>query len=313
MRTRQKALLTAMVVVVSLSAVILAALLLASSPPPQTLTYKNKSLEVWFYGARTNFFSERTRQAAQDAFDSFGMNAFPFLRAKLETARGNGPAYFKVYRALPPWVRARLPSPISGDDIKATALGHIYKMRSISDDQVQAFAECVPGFRNPRLRMHGFDYMLMKQQAHPAFLELCRKLMNDEHPGIQLKAAIYLGQSGLAADPREPRLFPMLVAALEDKEQRKACLDVSEYWYQQQPPGSKPPASLARFPQSPFVVPPDESLVREIETALERLRRYLTQAEKDRLDRARQAAKDKALPKSRQSQPSFKLLSATNY
>jgi hypothetical protein len=277
--------------VASLSAVILATLLLASSRPPQTLTYKNKPLEAWFHGSRTNFYSERTRQAAQEAIDSFGMNAFPFLLAKLKTAQGNGLVYFKVYRALPPWVQSRLPYPISGDDIKAMALDHIYKMRSMSREQVQAFAECVPSLRNPRLRMRGFEYMLMKHQTHPAFLELCRKLLNDQHPGIQLKAAIYLGQSGLAADPREPRLFPMLVAALDDKEKRKASVDLSEYWYQQQPPGSAPTPRLAGLPQSPFVVPPDQALVHEISTALERLRHYLTQAEKDRLNRATRTAR----------------------
>jgi len=267
---------------------------LACSPTPQALTYKGKPLDAWFYGTRTNFFLERTRKAAQEAFDSFGMNAFPFLLEKVKTARGNSPAYFRAYRALPPWAQSTIFYPISGDDIRSIALGHIHGLPGISDDQVRTFAECVPGLPDPRLRLQAFEYMLMRHQPHPAFLELCRKLMNDEQPGIQLPAAIYLGQSGLTADPRDPRLFPMLVAALEDKEKRKATLDLRGYYYQQQPPGSGPPASLARFPDPAFVVSPDEPLKGEIETALERLRRYLTRPEKDRLDRARQAARGKS-------------------
>lgn len=280
----------------SLLALVLASLAPACSPPPQALTYKGKPLNAWFYGARTNFFLERTRRAAQEALDSFGMNAFPFLLEKVKTARGNSSAYFRVYRALPPWAQSRIPYPISGDDIRSIALGHIHRLPGISNDQVRTFAACVPGLPNPRLRLQAFDYVCMKHQRHPAFLELCRKLMEDEQPGIQLEAAICLGQSGLTADPRDPRLFPLLVAALEDKERRKATLDLRGYYYQQQPPGSGPPASLARFPHPAFVVPPDEALVGELETALERLRRYVTQPEKDRLDRARKVARGKFAP-----------------
>jgi len=89
--------------------------------------------------------------------------------------------------------------------------------------------------------MSGFHFMRMKHQAHPAFLNLCRKLLNDEHPGIRLEAAVWLGKSALASDPAEPRLFPMLITALESKEKRKASLDLSGYFYEQWPPGTPKP------------------------------------------------------------------------
>src|SRR5437660_1433404 len=115
----------------------------------------------------------------------FAQTPIPFLLSKLKEKRGNGAMYFNLYRAMPSQVQARLPYPISGDDIKATSLGHIQRMHSIPREQVQTLADCVPTFGNPRLRMMGFYVMLMKYQTHPAFLELCRELLNDPHPGIQ--------------------------------------------------------------------------------------------------------------------------------
>jgi hypothetical protein len=283
-------LLSALVLV---SAVILAALFLASTPAKSTVTYMNKPLEAWFYGARTNFFAERTRRAAQEAFDATGTNADAFLLSKLKTARGNNPLYCRLYGILPTWVQARLPYAISGDDIKAIALQHLRQMTSLSGEQVQAMADCVPGFRNPRLRMSGFQTMRMKHQTDPAFLGLCRKLLNDEQPGIQLEAAVWLGQSALASDPGEPRLFPMLIAALESKEKRKASVDLYSYQYQQQPPGGSGRPSFV-FPPSVHFTPPEDALQDQILTALYRLERYLTQEQKDRLRRAEQTAREQA-------------------
>lgn len=261
------------------------------------MTYKNKPLETWFYGSRTNFFHEKTRAAAQEAFDSCGTNAVPFLLSKLNTAQGNGSLYFSLHRSLPDWVQSKLPYPISGDDIKAIALDHIRKMSFRSGEQVQALANCVPGLRNPRLRMMGLYVMGMKHQTHPAFLALCRNLLNDPHPGIQLEAAISLADSANASDGAEPRLFPILLAALESKEKRNADLDVLIYQYLQQPPGgSGTPNPFAGSPRSPLLhfPPPDQTLKRRIETALERLKPHLTQAEKDSLGKAKQFADEQA-------------------
>ena len=277
----------------TLAAVILALLLASSSPPTTTLTYKHKSLDAWFYGSRTNFFQERTRRAAQEAFDALGTNACPFLLSKLRTARGSGPLYFKLYRSLPAWAQTRLPTAISGDDIKAIALDHLRRMNAMSADQVQTLADCIPELRNPRLRMSGLEVMLMKHQNHPAFLRLCRGLLDDKHPGIQLEAAVWLGQSALAADPAEPRLFPLLIAAFESQEGRKARLDVSSYTYQQWPPGSPRPRPLP-FPSPAFVVPPDQALRDRIKKALDRLERYLTPEQKQRFRGAEQVEKDQA-------------------
>jgi hypothetical protein len=275
------------------SIALLASLFVASSPAKSTITYKNKPLDAWFYGSRTNFFHETTRRAAQEAFDALGTNACPFLLAKLRTARGNGVLYFKLYRILPLWFRSRLSSPVLSDDIKAITLQHLSQMHSMSNEQVQALADCVSCFRNPRLRMSGFHVTLMKHQAHPAFLGLCRKLLNDEHPGIQLQAAIYLGQSGLASNPAEPSLFPILITALENKKKRQPSLEISSYTYQQWPPGTPRPLPFPFPPFAGFVQPDqDQGLKDRITRALDQLERYLTQEQKDRLRRAERAEKE---------------------
>jgi len=273
---------------------ILAAHFVSTAPAISSLTYKNRPLDAWFYGSRTGFFHGATRQAAQEAFNALGTNAGPFLLTKLRTARGNGYLYCKLYRILPRWFQSRLPYPISGDDIKSIALHHFQQMHAVSEEQVQALADYVPHLRNPRLRMCGFD-VLMKHQTHPAFLGLCRKLLNDDHPGIQLRAAIYLGQSGLASDPVEPRLFPILISALENKERRQSALDLSSYTYQQWPPGSPGPVPF-RLPPGVGVVSPDQAQLSEITRALDRLERYLTREQKERLRRAEQTESARNLP-----------------
>ncbi len=280
---------------VLVSIAILASLFVAFSPAKSTVTYKNKPLDVWFYGSRTNFFREQTRRAAQEAFDALGTNACPFLLAKLETARGPGFLYFKLYRILPVWAQPRLPYPISGDDIKAIALQHIRQMNAISAEQVQTLADCVPRLRNPRLRMSGFQVMRMKHQAHPAFLQLCRKLLSDEHPGIQLEAAIWLGKSALASDPAEPRLFPILITALVTKEKRRPNLDLSGYTYEQWPPGAPKPLPMPLPPSlRAYTVPRDQTLKDGVEDALLRLKPYLTHEQKDRFRRAEQTQREQA-------------------
>jgi hypothetical protein len=280
------------------SAVILVALFVAATPAKSTVTYKNQPLEAWFYGSRTNFFSFNNIVAAQEAFDATGTNAGAFLLLKLKTARGNNPLYCRLYRILPVWVQSRLPYAISGDDIRAMALDHLRQMTIISKEQVQALADCIPTLHNPRLRMSGFWLMQMKHQTNPAFLGLCRKLLNDEHPGIQLEAAVSLGQSALASDPGEPRLFPILIAGLESSEMRKASADLNGYQYRQQPPGGTggPYSRLSPLVQYQSR---EDWLRDEILRALYRLERYLTPEQKERLRRAEQTASEPA----KKSQP----------
>jgi hypothetical protein len=265
-------------------------LYLAFSTTDGRLTYKDRPLEAWFYAGRTNFFSETSRKAAQVAIDALGTNGCAFLLAELKSRHGNGPLYFKLYRSLPAWAQGRLPYPLSGDDIKRIALDHISKMPRLPRVQVQGLAACVPGFENPRLRMAGLNLMQMSYQSDPAFLELCRSLINDEHPGIQLEAAISLAESSIVADPREPRLFNILLDGLESKARRKASLDVVYYQYQKQPPGGS--GSLPLPPNaSRYVRPPDDSVQDRIGVAVERLKLHLTQAQRNRLDDARRAAR----------------------
>jgi hypothetical protein len=273
---------------------LLTSFLVASSPAKQTITYKGRSLDAWFYGARTNFFHQQTRRAAREAFDALGMSACPFLLAKLQSGRGNGFLYFKLYRLLPKRLQCRLPYPLLGDDVKMIALQHLSEMTVSSEDQLYGLAECVPRLRNPRLRLAGFQVIRAKLQTDPVFLPLCRKLLEDEHPGIQLEAAIWLGQSGLSRDPAEPRLFPMLVTALESKEKRQPHVDLSGWRFEQWPPGSFPLPARPPLP-APFrtvFLDEDEALCDQIIRALDRLERYLAPEQKDRLRRAEQAQRE---------------------
>ncbi len=267
------------------SALLLHFLLPTSSQ--KAVNFKGKTLELWFYGTRNDFFKTRTREAAQGAIDALGTNALPFLFARLDEKRGNGFVYYKFYQAMLPFMRRKLPYPISGDDVKAIALQHIGQMRSLPGDQVQALAERVPKLRNPRLRMMAFNFVLMKYQADPAFLGYCRRLLDDKHAGLQLQGAIYLGQSALRADPGEPKVFPILIAALESKERRKLAIDLQAYTYQQQPAGGTlgPGAGLP----AQFRSDPDPPLRSEIMRALDRLEQWLKPEQKKLLDQIRQA------------------------
>jgi hypothetical protein len=198
-----------------LTAFILSAFVRESTSRPKPVVYKGKTLEEWFYGSRKDFFVEPTRRAAQEAIDGVGTNAFPFLLYTLERTRGSGAMYFKIYRAMPKQVQAKLPYPISGDDIRAITLDHIRQLRRRPREVAQTLATCVPSLDNPRVRMIGFNVMLMNYQTDPAFLKLCRTLLNDGNPGMRLQGAIYLAQSAIASNPGESRLFPILLAALE--------------------------------------------------------------------------------------------------
>jgi hypothetical protein len=251
-----------------------------ASRSPRAPTYKGEPVQVWFYGRRKGFFLESTRRSAQNAINDLGTNAFPFLLSILKAERGNGLLYFKLYRVLPGILQAKLPYPLSGDDIKAVTLGHIGQMRPLATEEVRSLAACIPSLGNPRLRMQGFYVMLSKYQTQPCFFEMCRQLLSDKHPGLQLEAAIYLAQSAIQADPEEPRLFPILMAAIQNKEQRKLALDIRGYRYQQQPPGGSGGWG-GGLPG--LKTDQDEPLRAEIMRALYRLERYLTPAQKDEL------------------------------
>ena len=122
--------------------------------------------------------------------------------------------------------------------------------------------------------------MLSKYQTQAAFLPMCRQLLSDQHPGMQLQAAIYLAQSALEADPAEPRLFPILTTAAQSKQQRKLTLDIREYSFKQQPAGA---SGGLRAVLPPGLTDQDKPFRDEIMRALYRLERYLTPAQKERL------------------------------
>ena len=257
------------------------------------VTYAGKSLGSWFYSSRTDFFQESVRNAAQAAFDALGTNAVPFLLSQLQCNEGDGEFYFTFYKALPTPIRKRFHYPISGDDIRSIALGHLGRMRHLSREQVQALADLVPEFENPRLRMAGFNVMLIKHQTDHAFLPMCRRLISDPHPGIRLKGAISLAESSIEADPGEPRLFPILLEAMESKRARHESIEIAGYAYQQQPPGGVP-GFIPPLPKSRLIGDPDDSLRDELGVALARLSLYLPQSEKELLRQARQRGRGEA-------------------
>jgi len=270
-----------------LGAAIFIGLVLVSVPPRTTIAYKGKPLTAWFYGARTNFFNQPTRQAAQDAIDALGTNACPFLLANLKERRGNGALYCRLYRALPARLRTVLPYAISGDDIKKITLDHIEKMGSFPKQQFQPLADCVLSFGNPRLRLVGYNVLRVKYETDPAFSQVCRQLLNDAHPGMRLEAAIWLADSAIIADPHEPRLFPILITALESKKERELSLEISGYYNQQQPPGAPGRVIMALLASLPKGQPSEEqNLRRRILTAMYRLERYLSPEQKDRFRQA---------------------------
>jgi len=244
--------------------------------------YKGKPLESWFYGARTNFFYKDTQDAAKEAFNAIGTEAFPFLLSNLKENQGAGTTYFQLYRALPQQVQKHLPHPILSDDIRSITWGHVRHMPRLPAEQVEALAGCVPNLTNPRLRAAGFETIRCNYETEPAFQYLCRALLVDPHPGIRLKAAVSLAASSIVSDPHEPRLFPILLEALENKEKRQLSLDIDGYTYRQVPPGG------SRRSMSPFPGQPDQDvyLRDNILDALHRLKRHLTQPQQARLTEA---------------------------
>lgn len=141
----------------------------------------------------------------------------------------------------------------------------------------------MPDLYSPRLRLAAFRLILWQYRSEPSFLPLCRKLLNDEHQGIRLEAAIYLAQHGIVSDPREPRLFPLFLAALDSKEQRAPNLELGRSAVHQRLPGAYGPIFSRFVKPVPAYLPPDEPLRSEILTGLLRLERYLTPEQKARL------------------------------
>lgn len=235
--------------------------------------FRGKSLEAWFYGSRTDFFSQPVRASAQEALDGVGTNAFPFLLSQLEAGRGTPVLYNRAYRVLPGWLKSRLPFPLSGDDIRAITFDHLGKLRGrLSREQLDAIAELLPKLQNPRLRMLGLNFL--NQHYHPGLPGLCRKLLEDPEPAIRLEAALPVAESAIAGDPAEPRLAAILLLAFEHREIRDHWVDINWYGYGQQPPGgSGRPLWITPVPN---FLDQSEVLRSRIKTALIRLEPYLT-------------------------------------
>ena len=256
--------------------------------------HKGKPLEAWFYGSNTTFFSKPTRDAAQEAINAVGTNAFPFLLSKLKEKRGNNWLYFKsyitFYGALPAWMEARLPYPLSGDDIKVAAFRHLVAIgQTLTADQIDAVADCVQRLCTPELKMRALIVATGPYQYQDARLlqRLLRKLLNDTDEGVRLQAALCLAEGPIPSGPLEPRLFSILLSGLESKTVRKRNLDDTPGITYQEVSGGltfpvPTPVSLA-FGGYPLY---DSMLRLRVRTAFVRLEPHLTPEQKARLSQA---------------------------
>jgi hypothetical protein len=102
------------------------------TPPRSGLVYKDKPIEAWFYGDRTDFFTKDTEDTAKEAIRALGTNAFPFLLSTLEKNQGVPIVYFKFYRAMPHRLQTHLLYPIVSDDIRDVALFLMLEIRRLS-------------------------------------------------------------------------------------------------------------------------------------------------------------------------------------
>ena len=96
-----------------------------------------------------------------------------------------------------------------------------------------------------------------------------------------------MAESSIMRDPSEPRLLPILLDGIDNKRRQDAIFDISNYQYEQQPPGGS-----GRFPfpiGEPFVVPPDKALLARMGVAAERWKLHLEAGQSKRLDEAKRA------------------------
>lgn len=255
------------------------------------VTYEGKSLERWFYAGRTNFLAEDKERKALIAFRAVGTNAFAFLLSNLRERRGNSLTYFKLYRILPRWAQKRLPYPISEDDIRAISITYLFKVQDVPGAEYGSLGDCIPKFSSPRLKHFALGYFMVDRQGDPAFLPLCRKLLNDDNSAIRLEAAICVAGSESKSDLSDSRLFPILIEGLQNRALRDAHQDLCSYAFGQPPGGS----GMRRVPFMASTMPDqDEAMQRGIIRALERrwFRGYLTPEQKElvkRLEEEREA------------------------
>jgi hypothetical protein len=235
----------------------------------------------------------------RSASNALGTNEFSLLLHKLKANRGSGAFYVKVYRAMPKLIRAQLPYPMFGDDIKLRTLiriGEVLKemnkaqLHGITREEFHALGDCVASLRNPRLKMDGLILLRVQYESDPlwykaGWLQTCKKFLNDSDLGIQLEAAINMANAAFPANPNEPRLFPILLGALDGKQRRKANLDLLQGWNFQPPPGA--PANPAKTATNRGGVDMDHNLESRVWTALQRIKRFLTEEQRDRLSKAR--------------------------
>jgi hypothetical protein len=136
--------------------------------------------------------------------------------------------------------------------------------------------------------MRGLSLLTQAYSIDPDFRGLCRKLLDDPDVAVRIEAAIPLAESAIMADPAEPRLAPILIAALEDVEIRKHWVELNSYTYRQQPPGSSRRAlATLSGPPGGYRVPDQSEAVRgRIRRALIRLEPHLTPEQKAQFKKA---------------------------
>ncbi len=253
-----------------------------------SVIFRGKPLDAWFYGSRNDFFLKRVRDSAQEALNSVGTNAFPFLLAKLAAGQGTPAPYNRAYATMPHWLTTHLPYPLYSDDIRMICLDHLGKLHNrLPREQLRAIADLLPRWQNPRLRMQFLFFLRENYQIDAGFLWLCRKLLDDPKPAIRLEAAIPVAESAISTDPKEPRLADILLPAFERRDVRDQWFDLSWYGYKQYPPGGslRPPAIWPPGVPSELLPDDDKILRNRIKIALIRLRPYLTQEQKSTVNK----------------------------
>lgn len=220
-------------------------------PHEGEVTYKGKSVSRWFYGKRSDFFTQSQMDEANRAFKALGTNALPFLFSNLSKHESPfGSLYFSLYRFLPRPIQPLIPYPISVDDIQSITLEHLRKMGPMPREWYTALAGQVPRLPNPGVRvvglhvLYGSTYPIRDQRL---ITNLCRDLLQDGHFGIRLEAARKLAE----LEPSDTSGLSVLLEALEDSRTLKEALSIYHYTFQQPPGGSAkavPVVPTRRFP-----------------------------------------------------------------
>lgn len=246
-------------------------------------TFGSKTASEWFFGGpdRTQFRSERHMNRAKAAFQVMGTNALPFLFSQLKQRESLiNSVYFKVYPALPAFLRTRAPLPVARSDIQFMTLRYLEFLGPLPAECVKQVARCVPQMEDDRVRFNAM-FSVVHQMNHPEnepwFGEMLEILLRDSHFLVQLDAAIELSKR----TPPFANTLPVLLRGLTNYPLVSQSLWVRGYAYGLPPGSTNPPRLAPFFLRTGSARMPDQATMKQIEV-LEALGRL-----EPRLDAAR--------------------------